>query len=126
MYLKNLFLAFIAIFKSSSMIDFLLNIDRLGNALCAGYAKATVSARVGYFALTKKNPYWRILEWIINETFRPVDGTNHCFNAFVWESKRGLSHRRGSDIALGALSIVVVVACLILAPIIYIIALIKK
>lgn len=125
MYKNNLWRAILACFGSSSILIFLLNIDRLGNAICGGHYKTTVSGRVGFFALTKKNQYWSVLEWIINETFRPIDGVKHCLRAYQWERGQGLNHRRGNDIALGLLSIIVIAACLILAPIIWLIALLR-
>lgn len=109
----------LAILKSKTPLDSVLNIDRLGNALAAGDYKTTISGRVGYFALTKSNPYWLLLQWIIDETFRPYEGVEHCLRAFMWESGRDLSHRRGNDIALGLLSVFVILGCLILAPIVW-------
>lgn len=125
MYFKNLWLAIVALCNSKNAHEFILNLDRLGNAICAGHYKTTVSGRVGFFALTKKNPYWNLLQWIINQTFKPIDGRKHCLRAYQWERGKGLSYRRGSDIALGLLSILIILACLILAPIIYFIALLN-
>jgi hypothetical protein len=119
MYKNNLWCAILAVFGSYSVIDFLLNIDRLGNAICSGHYKTTISGRVGYFSLKKKNRYWIILEWVINETFRPIEGRKHCLRAYQWERGKGLSHRRGSDLALGLLSIFIIAACLILAPLVW-------
>jgi len=126
MYKNNLWRAILAVFNSYSIINFLLNLDRLGNAICGGHYKTTVSGRVGYFALTKKNRYWNILQWIINETFRPVDGVKHCLRAYQWERGQGLNHRRGNDVALGLLSILIIAACLILAPIIWLLSLFHR
>jgi len=105
------------------ILNLLLNIDRLGNALCGGHYKLTVSGRVGYFAYEKENLYWNILQWIINNTFHPLDGPNHCWNAFKWESST--DYRRGNDIALALLSVIVLIVCSILAPIIWFIACFK-
>lgn len=114
MYFRNLSKAFLAV---------LLEIDRFFNALSGGYYKATISARVGYYSKTKKNPFWKFLEWVIDETFRPIDGRDHCQNALEWE---GVNHyRRSSDVALAFLSIFVVIGCLIIAIPIYLIALFR-
>lgn len=125
MYLKNLARAAKAVYQSKSAYELIVNIDRLGNALCSGDYRTTVSGRVGFFALTKKNRYWKLLEWVINETFKPIDGRKHCLRAYQWERGKGLSHRRGSDVALGLLSILIILACVILAPIIWLIALLR-
>jgi len=123
MYLLNLKVAFIAIFKSKSIMGFLVNIDRLGNALCGGHNKLTISGRTGYFALTKKSYYWKFLQWVIDSTFYPLDGKRHCYFAFKWE--RSKKYRRGNDVGLTLLSFVVIFSCLILTPIIYLISLLK-
>lgn len=124
MYLSNLFKAFERLFESRSVIDLALNIDRLGNALTAGDYRATVSARVGYHA-QKLQPYWIVLEWIIDQTFYPVDGRDHCNRAYHYEKAKGYKHRRGNDIALLLLSVVVILACILLAPIVYLVGLAK-
>ena len=126
MYKNNLWRAMLAVFSSFSLIDLLLNIDRLGNALCSGDYRTTVSGRVGYFALTKKNRYWLVLQKVIDTAFYPVDGRKHCLRAYQWERGQGLSHRRGSDLALSLLSILIIAACLILAPIIWIISKLQR
>lgn len=133
MYKNNLWRAILQLFSSYSFLHLLINIDRLGNALCAGHYRATVSARVGYFELTKKgNKYWAILVKVIDETFRPIDGPNHCYRAYLWEKKQNeeagrsrFNYRRGNDIALGLLGVIVIAACIVLAPVIYLVAAVR-
>ena len=64
----------------------LVAIDQLGNAVAQGHPDTTISARVGYFSVNAKRGiyYWKALEQIINFAFYPVDGPNHCYNA--WQS----------------------------------------
>ena len=93
-----------------------LNIDRLGNALTGGHYHTTISARVGRFELLSSNPYWGFLAKVIDWTFKPIEGDRHCYRAFVFEGDK--PYRRSSDIALAALGILVIAACLILAPLI--------
>lgn len=131
MYFRNLWKAFLAIFGSKDFRQLLLNIDRLGNAFCAGYYKFTVSARIGYFAKYRTNDYWLLLQWVVNSTFYPIDGKNHCLMAYAWEKgyiklNEDKDYRRGNDIALAMLSVVVFASCLILAPVIWLISLIEK
>ena len=77
----------------------LIAIDQLGNALAGGYADSTISARVGYNA-RHANParqnYWRLLEWVINYTFLPLDGSDHCYQAYLAGNKT--HYRDGSDL----------------------------
>jgi len=109
---------------SKAILRVLLAIDCLGNALTGGYFDNSVSGRVGYFATMKPNRFWLLVQWFIDETFRPLEGRHHCYNAFIMEAKqkKGITHRRSSDVALAVLSIFVVLVCLILAPCIYLIA----
>ena len=121
MYFKNLWFAFVVTFQTQSFRDLLLNIDRFGNAFCGGHYKLTVSGRVGYFAFTKGNTYWRVLQKVIDNAFYPLDGERHCFKAYKWEKSQ--DYRRGNDVALAALSVVVFVMCLLLAPVIWLLSL---
>ena len=116
MYLKNLFLAIEQLFESRpKWVP--MNLDKVGNALCAGDYRATVSGRVGYHALNLKL-YWVILEWVIDAAFYPIHGKGHCLMAYELEEALQVSHRRGNDIALAILGLGVFVVCAILAPII--------
>lgn len=131
MYFRNLWLSICAIFHSKTFRELLLNIDRMGNAVCSGDYRFTVSARVGYFVTHRANWYWRLLEWAINNAFYPIDGSNHCFEAYRWEKNylkisQDKEYRRSNDVALFGLSIVVMISCLILAPIIWILSLFMK
>lgn len=120
MYLRNIFAGLVSLFKSKSVIDVLLNIDRLGNAIAGGNYKNTVSGRVGGLSLISTNRTWKVLEGIIDFTFKPIDGKGHCYGAYVWEIEDDAPrfHRRSSDISIALLSLLVVPACLLLAPVI--------
>ncbi len=127
MYKNNLWRALLAVFSSESLVMILLNLDRLGNALAGGHYQATVSARVGYFAMTKANPYWLVLEKVINETFRPLDGPDHCWKAYQWEAGfKVRKYRRSSDIALTILSVFVLSGCLVLMPLVWLYVVIRN
>ena len=132
MYKNNLWRALLQLFNSPSLIVLIINIDRFGNALCAGHYRATVSARVGWFEVVKNNRYWSFLGKVIDETFRPIDGPNHCYKAYLWEKNRNKeagrsvhNYRRGNDAALALLGVVVIAACFVLMPVIYIVAAVK-
>lgn len=96
----------------SWIVEVLLAVDRLGNAIAGGESESTVSGRVGYYAARKKNRYWKALEAIIDHTFLPIDGPYHCLNAM----KRDGHFKRGNDIGLAVLCIFVVLACLVIWP----------
>lgn len=80
--------------------DLFIAIDQLGNALAGGDPDNTISARVGYFAnyddKTKDIWYWNFFEWIINFTFYPNDGKDHCLQSYYCdpgENYRGEGYR---------------------------------
>jgi len=89
----------------------LIAIDQLGNAIAGGHPDATISARVGYFSKRALSTqfYWKSLEKIIDYTFYPLDGKNHCNKAL--QTDIDVPFRHGSDIILFFLSIIVLVAC---------------
>jgi hypothetical protein len=97
----------------------LIAIDQLGNAIAGGYPDAVISARVGYYANKGNSPiraYWRVLEWIINCAFYPIDGPNHCLNTVAHDKEERFIH--GSDFARGLLGLVIIVACLFISVVV--------
>lgn len=119
MYFSNLKKAFLELKKATSLWDFIVKVDCIGNALCGGNYNNTVSGRVGYFANVKANRYWLTIEWIIDLAFRPIEGKGHCYQALLFDSRKKnfLTHRRSSDVALAVLSIGTPVVCLVILPI---------
>ena len=90
----------------------LIAIDQLGNALAGGYADSTISARVGYnahHAGPAMQNYWRLLEWVINYTFLPLDGPNHCYQSYLAGNKQHF--RDGSDLMRVILSSLIFFQC---------------
>ena len=70
-YLKNIF----------------VSVDQFGNVLAGGNPDNTISARIGYYtphdSTDKKTRwYWLIFRDIVNFTFRPIDGKEHCHEAY--------------------------------------------
>ena len=87
----------------------LIAIDQLGNALAGGYADSTISARVGYnvgHAAHERQNYWRLLEGIINYTFLPLDGPDHCYQAYLAGNQT--YYRDGSDLMRVILSSLII------------------
>lgn len=99
--------------NDSYILRVLVSIDQLGNTIAGGDPDVTVSARTGYFANQGKSmlkPWWRCMEAIINFAFSPVDGPEHCKDAY--EADIDEKHREGSDAARAVLGIFIVVACI--------------
>lgn len=97
--------------NNSYIRNLLVALDQFGNAIAAGNPDSTISARVGYFAHLHSQPtefkrwtrfYWFFMEKLINIMFWPVDGPNHCRDA--WQSDNEELFREGSDVARVILS----------------------
>jgi hypothetical protein len=87
----------------------LIAIDQLGNAIAGGNPDATISARTGYFARVADTPlrgYWKLMEWIIDFTFLPIDGPNHSYNAYLADKDQG--YEEGSDLMRALLGIIII------------------
>lgn len=100
--------------------NLLLAGDIFINAIAGGSYKSTISARVGYFAKEHKSLFWRSLEKVINETFRPLEGADHCLHAYLSDTTR--EHQQGSDLARAFLAVAVAVGSLFIAPVVWLLA----
>jgi hypothetical protein len=102
-YFRNLFIA----------------IDQLGNALTGGNPDVTISARTGYFANVEHTSlrwWWKCMESVINFTFLPIDGPDHCMLAYR-NDKEGRSVE-GNDFMRALLGVLVIMNCVALAVLI--------
>ncbi|KAB1153603.1 hypothetical protein F7018_16165 [Tenacibaculum aiptasiae] len=104
-------------------VNFLISIDQLGNVLTGGNPDNTISSRVGYYTeryyLPDKVPLkWKILRNIINFTFYPIDGENHCKEAYFNDA--GEEFDKGtSDIAIAVLAMLIIASCFFIAILFY-------
>lgn len=108
--------------------NILVAIDQLGNAICGGNPDNTISARVGYFSQVTTNWtkwYWKTFEKVINFTFWPVDGPDHCLQAFEADAKETFYDNNG-DFFRVLLSIIIVVFCIPISIILYTFWVIKE
>jgi len=97
-------------------MNVLILIDRVFNWISGGNFHNTISARVGYFSANETGAQlyvWNLFEAGINLAFYPIDGPEHCYNAFSKEYSRDNSNdfRRGSKLAILVLSIILAAAC---------------
>lgn len=96
--------------KELYFLNLVIAIDQLGNAIAGGSADCTVSARVGYFSYRKYknkilNGYWLALRTVIDFAFYPLDGEEHCRQAYVDDADELFIH--GTDWALAVLGVIV-------------------
>jgi hypothetical protein len=107
--------------------EILLALDKLGNAIAGGNHKCTVSARVGYFQYNAIWPsilYWKILAFIIDFTFFPLDDHHHCREAYRKEQDEEFRDY-GNVAVMFLLSLIVMVSCMVLSIIFWTIHLTK-
>jgi len=98
------------------ILNILIAIDQLGNAITGGNPDASISARVGYFANKKNIPfhnYWKVLEWVINFAFYPVDGPNHSLRTL--QKDKCNKFIQGSDLAKAILGIFIIIVNIFIA-----------
>ncbi|WP_299108538.1 hypothetical protein [uncultured Tenacibaculum sp.] len=104
-------------------VNFLISIDQLGNVIAGGNPDNTISSRVGYYTERYYPPEkvplkWKILRNIINFTFYPIDGEDHCKEAYFNDA--GEEFDKGtSDIAIAVLAILIVGSCFFIAILFY-------
>ena len=108
----------------------LIAIDQLGNALAGGNPDCTISGRIGYYQQSAVEPYlwyWELLAWVVNLTFYPFDGPDHCKQAYEKEVLNEFYELRMFKApALFLLSLIVFGSCLIMCPLFWSIYGVKK
>ena len=103
------------------IVNMLVAVDQLGNAIAGGEPDTTISARIGQQAnRAGAHWFWRLMQGIVNFTFEPIDGPGHCMQAYMNDPNERIIH--GNLGALIALCVFVVLACIPLAVIIRLIA----
>jgi len=106
-----------------------VSIDQLGNAITGGDPDNTISAKVGYYCYRRtegKNvPWqWRLFRWIIDRTFYPVDGPEHCRQAYHSDPGENFENN-ASNITLALIAIIIILSCIVIAAILHFLWLIR-
>ena len=73
----------------------------------------TVSARIGYFMHSQEgNPsnYWKVLESIVDFSFKPIDGIKHCFVAYCHDKNE--KYIEGNILSKIILALLVIIFCI--------------
>lgn len=100
-----------------------ISLDKLGNSLSGGSHKVTISARTGKHANTQGtyNTYWQLQQAIINFAFYPVDGPDHCHEAYKKEIEDTEVMREGNTLLRAILALIVLPSCIIIGTLLRII-----
>ncbi len=103
--------------------NFLISIDQLGNVLAGGNPDNTISSRIGYYTEKyypeEKIPFrWRFFRDVIDFTFYPIDGKNHCKEAYFNDAGEEFDPCT-SDFVVAILAVFITSSCIIIATILY-------
>jgi hypothetical protein len=99
-------------------------IDRVFNWLTGGNYQHTISARTGKYSGESNGlkPFWEFLEAFVNLAFFPIDGPNHCDQAYQKEIAKDPRHdfKKGSAFMQALVLIVITLACIPVALVLWI------
>jgi len=107
----------------------LIGVDKFFNWLSGGNIDNTISARVGYFAATTyPNPFWQLMESVINFAFWPIDGPDHCLQAMKKEKEQDDTNdfKQGPKFTMAVLAWFTIIGCSIIAPVIWVLGKLKE
>lgn len=92
------------------------------NAASDGNPDIPMSARVGYYAAEEKrnqvHGWFRLLEYIIDLTFYPIDGERHCWYAYISDRDEQISE--GTFWSFLIMTFFVLIGCLIVGTILWV------
>lgn len=91
-----------------------IGVDQLANVLSGGNPDSTISARVGYHLVQEPSKYWEFLANVIDSTFKPIDGVNHCITAYATDNE-DYSQDSPTTSSKVLLAVIVVISCGVLA-----------
>ncbi len=105
------------------LANFFVSIDQLGNVLAGGNPDNTISSRVGYYTeeyyKEGKVPLrWTFFKKVINFTFFPIDGPDHCKEAYYNDAGEEFDNGT-SDFAVFILAILIMGSCIPIALLLY-------
>ncbi|WP_428741396.1 hypothetical protein [Tenacibaculum sp.] len=98
--------------KPTWFLNILIAFDQLGNAFAKGNPDNTISARIGFFMHHEEgdpSKFWELLESVVNFTFKPIDGIEHCFVAYCHDKNE--VYQKADIVSKIILFIFVVVFC---------------
>lgn len=104
--------------------NFFVSIDQLGNVIAAGNPDNTISSRVGFY--NKHNPsgektpwQWRLFEKIINFSFRPIDGKDHCHEAFHNDAGEDFDKNTKNILVAVLAAVIIIPSCVFICILLY-------
>lgn len=99
-------------------------VSQLGNAISGGSPDISISARIGQ--KQHKHWFWSMCAAIVNFTFYPIDGHDHCLNAYFADRYEDYSVGHGNAFGLVIMTILMLFVCSVAIPFTWLFYLIKK
>lgn len=108
-------------------VNLFVSFDQLLNTFCGGEPDNTISARVGFFAREMeydvpfknfKKRYWKIIETIVDFTWKPVSRSNHCLEAYLADADEEYKDNNWW-VFLIPMSLLIFIICILLIIIFY-------
>lgn len=90
-------------YYNNYFVNLFYHADILLNTISGGSWRVTVSARTGLYSSTllysvnSTRPLWQWCERVINATFKPMDGYDHCRQAYEWALREVLDHTSATE-----------------------------
>jgi hypothetical protein len=82
--------------------------SQLGNAISGGNPDITISARIGQ--KNGSNIYWRVVRKIVDTSFYPIDGDDHCRESYMRDSEE--DYTAGPIFGLVVMTIIMCISCI--------------
>jgi len=103
--------------------NFFIGIDQLGNVLAGGNPDNTVSSRVGFYNspnyVQGGAPWqWKLFEQLIDATFYPIDGPDHCHEAYYNDAGE-IFDPGTNDFLIFLAGCIIVPSCIVIAVLLY-------
>jgi hypothetical protein len=87
-------------------------LSQLMNALINGNPDVSISARIGQNNYYHNIWFYKLCGWIVDKTFEPIDGKDHCENAYLRDRKEDYTVGKGWIIGEVLMVMIVVLACI--------------
>ena len=97
----------------------LQSFSQLGNALVGGDPDISISARTGYESHHTDHWWWDFAENLIDFAFYPIDGPDHCYDAWQKDKLEDFSIARGSKLSLAGAAGLQLAFCIPIAVLSY-------
>ena len=108
----------------SYLSNFFVSIDQLGNVLAGGNPDNTISSRIGFYNQHNTNgekvPWqWRLFEKIIDFSFWPIDGENHCHEAFHNDAGEDFDKNTKNILVALLAAVLIIPSCVLISILLY-------